>query len=247
VAWIAAYCSWPMLVLAVIGAPLVWRRGGEIARVAVFIWIVATLVFVANPRVAAYQPWAIRRFLPIVIPGIAVAASAALAWVATRPRRGAAAAAVAVALVIVALELWPVLAVRARNYYAESFALVRSVADRVPQDGIIAMDSDFADIQVQVPLWMIHGRETLMLGQTGQRWRDVMRALVATGRPVFWIGNRYGAPLSTGDITLTALEPDPELIAITPDAPTNAPPSRTVRRVIPFRIYGVGLAVGRIN
>ena len=133
---------------------------------------------------------------------------------------------------------------RARGYYARSFALVRTLAERLPEDAIVAIDSNFADVQVQVPLWMIHGRETLMLAQSGERWRDVMRALVASGRPVFWIGNRYGAPLSTGDVALTALEPDPELTAITPDAPADTPPSRTVTRIIPFRIYGVGLADG---
>jgi hypothetical protein len=242
--WLAAYCSWPLLILAAVGAPLAWRRGGTAMRLAAFAWILATVVFVLNPRVTAYQPWAIRRFVPLVIPGIAIAGGAALAWIAERPRGGARLVALAVGLVVVALEGRSVLPVHGRPYYVGSLALIDTIADRLPVNAIVAMDSAFADVQLQVPLWLIAGRETLMLRRGGQRWRDVMHALLGSGRPVVWIGSPHDTPRDLGDVQLRPSEPDIDLTVVTPDAPADRPPSRTLTRLVPLRIYSVEAATG---
>lgn len=241
VSWLAAYCSWPLLVLAAGGAPLAWRRGDFAIRVGAWACGIATVVFVLNPRVSAYQPWAIRRFLPLVIPGIAVAGGAALAWIAARPRPRARLLAVAAAALVVALESWPVLGVRAQPYYGGNLAAVEALAARLPSDALVAIDSELADVQLQVPLWLVTGRETLMLSQGGQRWRDVMRGLLGSGRPVMWISNGHEPPRNTGDIAVEALAPDPDLTILAPDAPSDTPPARKVTRLVPLRLYAVAL------
>jgi hypothetical protein len=243
--WLALYCSWPLLALAVLGAPVVWRRDGDAVRLAACAWLLATIVFGLNPRISPYQPWAIRRFLPIVIPGIAISGGAALGWLAARPRRGAAVVAGSLALVIAGLEARSVMMARAIPYYEGNFATVDAFAARLPEDAIVAMDVELSDLQIQVPLWLLTGRETVMLPEGGQRWRDAMSALVATGRPVVWIGDRRASTSDLSGIDLRPLDPDLDLRLVLPDGPANTLPSRRVTRLVPLRAYGVGTGVGR--
>lgn len=242
--WLALYCSWPLLALAVVGGPIAWHRGGDAVRIAGYAWMVAAALFILNPRVSAYQPWAIRRFLPLVIPGIAIAGSAALAWIATRPNRGWRLLAAALAATILVLEVRPVLRARALPYYQGNVALLRDLVGRFPPDAIVAMDSSLADLQLQVPIWLASGRETIMLREGGARWQTVMRALAATGRPVVWIGGSAEVPLGYGDIDARPMETDRKLTIVVPDAPENGTPSRRVNRVVSLRIYRIGVGLG---
>lgn len=241
--WLAGYCSWPLLVLALLGSTFAWRRDDAL-RAAGFAWAVATLVFVLNPRVAAYQPWAIRRFLPIVIPGIAIAGAAAIAALAADGRRGTRWVAVAMVILITGFEVAPVLRARGTPYYAGNQAMAEALADRFPPNAIVAMDSDLADVQLQVPLWLVAGRETLMLREGGTRWRQVMRALVTSGRPVFWIAQNPEPPRDSGDLHLEALAPGADVAIVIPDAPADTPPARKVTRLLRLRIYRVGAGDG---
>lgn len=240
--WLAAYCTWPQLAVASVGGIVLWRRGPA-ARLAVILSVLVAVVFLLNPRVAPYQPWAIRRFLPVVIPALTIAAAAALARLA-ESRSALRGAVVVAALGIAALEVRPILAVRSRPYFAGSFASVEQLAARFPPDAIVAMDSGFADLQFQVPLWLVHGRETLMLRGGGSRWREVMRSLLASGRPIYWVANSYGPAPSAPDLTFAAAAPDLELRVSLPDAPTDGPPTLTVNRIVPLRIYEVGAGEG---
>ncbi len=237
--WLAAYCSWPLLAAAVAGLPVVWRRNGEAVRLAAVLWLLETVVFGLNPRISAYQPWAIRRFLPVVIPGIAIAGAAALASLATRGR-AARAIAIATVLVVVYLEGRAIMPARARAYYEGSFAAVAALAERLPEDAIVGFDGELADAQLQVPFWLMTGRETLVLSEGGSRWRDVMRALAATGRPVFWIGERLGSRGDMSGVPMHVLSPDADVEVLVPNTPADIPPSIGVLRALALRVYGVG-------
>src|SRR5205085_1158334 len=187
--------------------------------------------------------WAIRRFLPVVIPGIAISGAAALAWLTTRGRAARAFAAGTV-LVVLYLEGRTIMPARARAYYRGSFAAVAALAERLPEDAIVGFEGELADEQLQVPLWLMTGRETLVLGEGGTRWRDVMQALVATGRPVFWIGERLGSRGDMSGVPMEVLPPDVDVVVFVPDSPADIPPSIGVSRVLPLRVYGVGAGVG---
>jgi hypothetical protein len=242
--WLAAYCTWELLALAAAGGVAVWRRGGPVARFAVLLWLLVATVFLANPRVASYQPWAIRRFLPVVIPGVTIAAAAALALIAAASGRARERAALLVALAVALLEVRPILAVRHKPFFAGSFAAARTLADRVPADAIVAVDAQFADVQIQVPLWLVHGRETVMMDGGGTRWRKVMTALVASGRPVYWITSRYEQPPTAPGLVFRVVAPDHELRVALPEATTSDPPAHAVTRIVPLRIYGAASAAG---
>ena len=243
--WLAAYCSWPLVAAAALALPAVWRRDGEAVRVGAVLWLLETVVFGLNPRVSAYQPWAIRRFLPVVIPGVTIAGAAGLAWLATRGRAARALAAVTV-LAVLCLEGRAILPARARSYYEGSFAAVAALGERLPADAIVGFDGDLADAQLQVPLWLMTGRETLVLSEGGHRWRDVMRALAATGRPVVWIGQRLGSRSDMRGVALQPLPPDPDVVVLVPDTPADIPPSIGVTRDLPLRLYGVGTGDGSV-
>jgi hypothetical protein len=150
---------------------------------------------------------------------------------------------VSVALVIAAaitlLEIQPILAARPRPYFAGSSAAVRAVADALPPDALVAIDSSFADLQIQVPLWLVHERETLMLRGGSRRWERVMDALVASGRPVYWINNLYEPVPEAPGLTFHAAAADATFSVPLPDAPADSPPARVVTRIVPLKIYAV--------
>ena len=52
-------------------------------------------------------------------------------------------------------------------------------------------------MQLQVPFWLMTGRETLVLNEGGSRWRDVMRAIELFGTEI--------APLVEREIAAAAL------------------------------------------
>ncbi len=235
VGWLAAYCSWPLLVLAAVGCVPAWRRGGGAVRFLLVLTAIVAALFIPAPRVAPYQPWAIRRFLPVVIPAIAFAAAAALAAIAQRDRRLLAAVALAAAVGCAGLELRPVLVARQRPFYAGNAAAARSLAALLPEHALVVVDSGLSDLQIQVPLWLIHGRETVVVTGGTSRWRDTMTALVASGRPTYWITRRSaGDPVVPGLSFRTIDERD--LAVFSPSGPADAPTRATIRYLTQLRV-----------
>ena len=103
-------------------------------------------------------------------------------------------------------------------------------------------ESRFADLQIQVPLWLWQGRETVMIAGGGEGWRQVLRALLTSGRPVYWItGSNDPAPVLP-PFTFRTIEPDPEFAIVFPDSPEASAPTRALRQLVPLRIYAVAIA-----
>ena len=74
--WFSSYWGFVGLVGVVVGLGLLAeraRRGNHAAVAVVVIVIPIALLYVARPSIAPDQPWAMRRFLPVVIPGAAIA------------------------------------------------------------------------------------------------------------------------------------------------------------------------------
>jgi hypothetical protein len=242
--WIATSMSPLGLACGVVGLVTLWRRGGPAGRLAVLLALLVAAVFLPSPRVAPYQPWAMRRYLPVVLPALALAAGALLGalWDTRRPLLRLAAAAVVVATV--AWQVPPTLAARRAGYFAGTMAGVTRIAERLPPDALVVVDGEFADVQFQVPLWLVFGRETIMVSGGGAAWRDLLATLVATGRPVYWIQNRYALPPHSSGLAFSRVEPMLDLAVVLPDSPIDAPPAAAIRKVLPLALYGVGPGVG---
>lgn len=97
---LGAYVSWPLLLLAIAGAAAAIVRfaspGWSLAQRA---WVVSSLAYCAlyvyAPLVSPDHPWAIRRFVPVVIPAVVGFAAFALGAVARRRLHAPAAASIA--------------------------------------------------------------------------------------------------------------------------------------------------------
>jgi hypothetical protein len=237
--WLAAYCSWPLLALACAGAVVAWRRGDPVIRLAIVLCGVAAVVFVINPRVAPYHPWAIRRFLPIVIPGIIVMGAAAIAVLAAGSGRVYRAAAVLTLLAVALLEVQPVHAVRARRYFAGGFRSAETIAEMLPLDAVAVVESSLADAQIQVPLWLMYDRETLMMASGSANWRAALYALARTGRPIYWIDVRRALPPRVPGLAFAHAVPSPEVALLLPNAAPDGPPTLTIGRRYLLEVYRV--------
>lgn len=236
-AWLATYCTWPALVLALLGLPIVWRSPSPAARLAVLLVVIAAVIFGANPRVNPFQPWAMRRFLPLVLPGIALSAAAFLALMASH-RGVVVAAALVVVACIAGAEARFIVAARGQPYFEGAYADVAAVAARMPEDAIVVVDAQFADLQLQVPLWLSNGRETVMLPAAEGVWQEAMALLVGSGRPIYWVTNQFGSGPSLARFH-SRLAGEARVVMHLPDAPLATPPSGGVDLLAPLRIFAL--------
>lgn len=108
--WFSAYIGLVGIVVAFVGFVVLAARArhGREAAAAVFLVAIPTAVlYIARPSIQPGQPWAMRRYLPVVIPGIAIAVVVALdaGWQLARSARAARVRAVATAGVVVVVLL----------------------------------------------------------------------------------------------------------------------------------------------
>ncbi len=85
ITWLSYYLTWPILALATLGlAIIVWRTftSRPIAVVFLGAFAVPSLVYLLRPEIVPDQLWAIRRFEPITLPGLAIAAGVGAWWLA---------------------------------------------------------------------------------------------------------------------------------------------------------------------
>lgn len=83
--WFSYYLTWPVLALATLGLSIiVWRA--VTSRPVAFVFLgalaVPTAVYMLRPAIVPDQLWAIRRFEPITLPGLAIAAGVGAWWLA---------------------------------------------------------------------------------------------------------------------------------------------------------------------
>jgi FtsH-binding integral membrane protein len=91
--WFSAYIGVVGVVVAFVGFVVLAaraRRGNRPAATLFLVAVPVAVMYIARPSISADQPWAMRRYLPIVLPGIAVAVVVALktGWHAIRLLRG---------------------------------------------------------------------------------------------------------------------------------------------------------------
>ncbi|WP_157250509.1 hypothetical protein [Nonomuraea typhae] len=90
--WVIWYVGVPVVMLATVGAAVLVRR--LLRNGAAFAWLLplavigwTTVTTLLRPEITPDQPWASRRLVPVVIPGLIVLAVWGLGWVRDRARR----------------------------------------------------------------------------------------------------------------------------------------------------------------
>ena len=105
--WIAWYFGWPTVALATAGLALLVRRAIRDADLRLLGLVAMTsamcLVYLQQSRITADQVWAMRRYLPVVLPGLLAAAVYLLARLADKPWRYARQGAIVLAVLVVAV------------------------------------------------------------------------------------------------------------------------------------------------
>lgn len=209
--WLWWYLG-PMLLAGLAGLVMVARRavsrldsgaillGGLMAMTAV--------VYLWNPVINPVQPWAMRRFIPVVVPGLVVAGSWFLSAVAAsmrpgRLRSGFAVVAVAVALTPV-IRLLPVVET---SEQAGGHALLLSVCDAIPPDSVL-----FAETSPQTRIWgpplLIFCGNPVVVGPV-DALAPLMEQAAAAGGDVLWFGVECrlpGEPVVSAAALLPLLE-----------------------------------------
>lgn len=154
--WVAWYIGVPALLLATFGAALLGRRllrGGApewLLPYAVIVWTTATTL--ARPAITPDHPWASRRLIGLVIPGLLLFAVWGTAWAVRRVRRvgyGPAVTRWSAAAAIVLLAV-PVLLTSGPYLFARTdqgeVAAVRGLCDRLGEGrSVVVVDRATAD------------------------------------------------------------------------------------------------------
>ena len=148
VLWLSWYFGPVTVTLGVLGAALlVYRllRRGELRLVApLTMFLSAALLYLTIPSIVPDQVWAMRRYLPVVIPWLLCSAAVALAVLARRSRLGLAAAALlaAVMVVVPAKQSRPLVAIRDG---VPQLVEVRNLCDRLPAGAALVLTGPLAN------------------------------------------------------------------------------------------------------
>ncbi len=228
--WFGWYLGLLTLVLVVVGFIVLGVRAIRTDSPAFFLLaatVPMTLLYIARPSIAADHLWAMRRFLPVVLPAMLIAAAAAAAWTTSAidalwPRLRAPTVIVLVAGMLVPAALAGKPLVRA-EMQGGALDGVNKVCTAAGPDAAIAIEpfTFLGMILPQalrgfcgVPVVNIRTNSTIRLGFYATRWKTFGRQLyVVTAAP------RH----------LLAVEPDATLVAYVV-IPDTREPERTLGR-----------------
>lgn len=155
-----------------------WKRDriSRLGPLLVFALLVAAL-YLREPLISVDLPWATRRFLPVLVPMLALAVGVAAGRIVQRRALSVAVAGAVAFLVGWQLWIaWPSLAFRMHEGSGE---LVERVAARMDEDALVIMGPDYiAGNKLGIPLSLRYGRDVLPL-HGGSGWDPGLDATAA--------------------------------------------------------------------
>lgn len=216
-AWLYWYLSWPALILAVVGAAgavgLALRRGRpasarrhELARWLAFL-SVASLPYLLDPQVTGEHPESIRRFVPVVIPALLLAAAGGVVALAAitarigRARRADGVVAGALATVLIGSVATASLPVIGQRFGAESATPLADLASAIPDGATVFASPDLAGTHLATSLAYLRDRKILMVQpeRPGAAFADLLLRRLRGEREVFLLlgtqGLHFPAPM----------------------------------------------------
>lgn len=182
------------LILALAGMLLLVRRRGGRDRTAAWlvflsVSVVVTIALLYRKQIVPIYPWALRRFVPEVLPALAIFAAVALAAVAGGRRAGRTRAVVAAALLAgtVGWGLYRGRHLLPYREYAGARAAIARVAAVIPDDAVTVCVEGW----LATPLHFLHGKNTLQASdltpEKAARVLDAIAARVAAGQDVLLV------------------------------------------------------------
>jgi len=243
--WIAAYLGFPVLALSALGALQCLRGRLRLPPFGVIVWALAAMVFIVNPHVALNHPWAIRRFLVQVIPGLLVLAGLGAAVLvgpgtATKKRTAGALGLVLGAALFAGR---PILSLRDKPFYRDTLAAVERLSDSLEPGANVVVESLLADWELQIPLWLVYGHETIMAHAPGPYWQAIAYTLTKPeqSRPLYWLtfGPRgYVTPPRVFGLSFQLVTEVPLAVGL-PAQATDGPPANAFLMRTNLRLYKI--------
>ena len=190
--WQAMYFGWPTVVLAVAGyavlvAALVGRRAYALVGTLTMGLIMSGL-YLWDCEIVADQPWASRRFVPVVIPLLLVVAAAALRalWSWQRGRKWARALAIIAGVLMVAVPLSVTRPVAGVHEEAGQLHQLQAICAAVGHDGaVLEMDRSTKAGYGQAIRSYCDVPTIAVVGAVPSQLASIRAAVTAHGRTLF--------------------------------------------------------------
>jgi len=195
------------LALAVVGAGrLLWSGGWRQAAPVLGLLGLSLAFYLPNPLVSSDQPWAARRYLPVVLPGLllvaAYGAAAIGSWLGrgVRAPRGVGTGLAGLLCLAVAAGEWRATTpVAAYREHAGTVAQIEALAALFPPDAIVLFPRSAAGMRLSLPLQYLGDRAAFVLPaeEPVEGVLSVVRRWRAEDRPVYWVvplGTRFPTP-----------------------------------------------------
>jgi len=168
---LAKYLSPPVIFVAIWGwFVTLWAMIRKNRDLHLFVGMVCVSGFSAlylwSPSIAPDHFWAIRRFVPIVIPGFILFSALGMQWILNRFSKGW--FIVASAVVIIFLSIFTVRANQLIFAFAEEkgyFLQLQQLAEKLPSDSLILAHCDRASVSYGwlMPLYLVFDRRTILI------------------------------------------------------------------------------------
>ena len=191
------------LLLGTVGGMLIVRRELDARTLLPWLAVAADcLIFLTDPRITPLYYWAARRWVPLVIPGVCLAAAYAVVRLLPDDfRRWTAALLPAACGAAVLLEL-----LRATHpllgyvEYRGAVAQVGALAGMVPPSALVLFPDGDVGQRLSVPFEYLFERTSIVVAATAREEAaagQAAREWLAEGRPAYWISTPDGPPPQT--------------------------------------------------
>jgi hypothetical protein len=198
--WQAMYFGWPTVILAVVGYVLLLYRLIHRSDYRLLGFLIMTLslsaLYLWTPQITPDQVWAMRRYVPVVVPGLIIAAVAALraawSWWTTSSAvrvvvRGGVIVACAAVLVVPWLVTRPVRDLREE---APQAAQVQALCAAVPSDGaVLVVDESLRWGYLQTIRSYCDVPTLALVGASAGQVADAARAVSSHGRTLYVVAS----------------------------------------------------------
>ena len=208
--WLSWYLSWPVLGMCVVG--LLWLvgsgRAGRADPGLAFLLVLTAVVslhYLYDPLEPGQHIWSMRRFVPVVLPGllvvVATGAGRLVEWVYFEFRT---VATTALAAMLVGFVGAPSASVLGERLWAGVLDQSTEVARTFPDDSVVLVGPELAGTHIQTSLTYLHGVDAVLVQQDepGGALLDVVRDWLAAGRPVFVVVADRGFSVPAPELTL---------------------------------------------
>jgi hypothetical protein len=179
--WLVSFLGYVAPLLALPGIVVAWKQRGEI-RGNSFLLVVSLLVgglLIYNTHVNPALPWAIRRFVPIVVPAIILLAgmSCAVAY------RRSMILGLACWLAVFTTVLAPARALWGQEFYSGTSRQLHEFVAELPKDGVYLIDIRLAPLLLGIPLWLLYDIDNLPADTSTKYRRRILAQTIEQLRP----------------------------------------------------------------